>query len=320
MELSLLPEQLDCRHIPTLVKDQIIKNVEDHCSSHGYIPLFILGRGSSFHGGWYHGSDIDITVVYKKPVAGYVFSNLLPKMNTLSFNVMYNKVVYGNETDERKVSYPVEIRFLEVSKCICNLYYNFDFNTVDLFLSKPFHFYNDSNSLYDYLYSEIKRLFNIPEYYNTYISKSIKLVKSLLSQENDVKLAYLTLLRILALSTYYQYPIGVDNVINNLTISTLLKKLLKGEYHFELKYMPESLESFIEYPTELSIDYRECNLEEVLLDALKKNPTVLMDLLDWIDMKGLYIHNSSDKEIRMLKPSETKPTTFNHRELLGYLL
>ena len=145
-------------------------------------------------------------------------------------------------------------------------------------------------------------------------------MKSLLSQENDVKLAYLTLLRILALSTYYQYPIGVDNVINNLTISTLLKKLLKGEYHFELKYMPESLESFIEYPTELSIDYRECNLEEVLLDALKKNPTVLMDLLDWIDMKGLYIHNSSDKEIRMLKPSETKHTTFNHRELLGYLL
>lgn len=193
---DVLHKQRQPRFICLEVKENILKQIEEVCKLNNVIPIVVFGRGSSFHGGWTDDSDIDLMITFKSSMSAYMFEQM--KASSLNFSTSI--------INENKV-HNFEVKFMDARDLVKQIHTKYDYNSVDLFMSTPFHIYDKyplNVPFYNQLRNDVDLLMENDIYRNTFITQSIALIKNAIKSKL-YKTAYLNLLRLIAIKIKDEY-------------------------------------------------------------------------------------------------------------------
>lgn len=193
---NTLHEQRQPRFIPIEVKEAISKQIEDACQLNNVTPMIVFGRGSSFHGGWTNDSDIDLMVVFKSSTKAYIFESVRASMLNFSTSINNKESVYN-----------FEVKFIDARDLVKQIHTKYDYNSVDLFMSRPFYIYDKYSlnmSFYNRITNDVSSLMSNDIYRNTFITQSISLLKNAVKSKL-YKTAYLNLLRLIEIKIEDEY-------------------------------------------------------------------------------------------------------------------
>lgn len=304
------------------VSNYIVGVVDDLCKQFKISNMFIMGRGSSFHGGWNDDSDIDVTVVYHRSVFDYCFNKQIKNPGKQNIDFVVDDVKYS-----------LEVRFMDFTDLTNKLQYGFDYNSVDLFLSSALHvktkYYGAYWTLHEYV---TRQLLTDKVYYNAFVSQSLKLIHSLVYKvdKSTYVLLYLNLLRLMFLkeNSFENYDDNIDirnmnigcilrsrglkiylekvrgNTVRGVSVDSLLGKLVIG--------FTESLS----YPGDLKAKLRDLFIDypEILVDI-----NVYFERGEFFRISDYESLEDTYNEVKDFKNNGANVSTINLNSLFGYL-